>query len=80
MMDPRELAILHDAHDLQQARDRLFLRLDALSDMCDARAFLHVLADVAAVHARYKPLSAKDRALWGSLAMCLQFYLEGESL
>jgi hypothetical protein len=48
--------------------------------MCDARAFLHVLADVAAVHARYKPLSARDRALWGSLAMCLQFPLEEESL
>ncbi len=76
-MHPREMAILHDAHDLQQSRDRLFLRLDALTDMCDARLFLDALADVATAHARYTPLTAADRALWGSLAICLQLHLEG---
>jgi hypothetical protein len=47
-MQPRELAILHDAHDLQQSRARLFLQLDALIDTFDndPRSFIGVLIDV----------------------------------
>jgi hypothetical protein len=50
-----------------------------MTDVCDARAFLDVLCDVATAHARYKPLTARDRALWGSLAMCIQLHLDGDA-
>jgi hypothetical protein len=79
-MHPRELAILHDAHDLQQSRARLFLQIDALIDICerDPCAFLNVLGDVAAA-ARYTATTAKDRALWGSLAIMIDSHLELDS-
>jgi len=68
MFDSRILTLLSEAHAEQQARARLWLLLDMLTDMSDARTFCDVLADVATLHAQHRCLKVSDRARWRSLA------------
>jgi hypothetical protein len=72
--DERIRTLLNEADTLQQARARLYQRLDQLTDMCDVRTFADVLADVAALHARLgTKRSARD---WGRLRDALEEFLK----
>jgi hypothetical protein len=76
--DERIRTLLNEADALQQARARLYQRLDQLTDMCDVRTFADVLADVladvAALHARQgTKRSAGD---WGRLRDALEQFLK----
>jgi hypothetical protein len=75
MVDARRAAQLSELDALQQARARLFLLLDGLTDHCDTQTFCDVLADVATLHAQHSRLSAADRARWQQLADAAQLCL-----
>jgi hypothetical protein len=72
--DKRIRAILSEADAQQAERARLYQRLDQLTDMCDVRTFVDVLADVATMHARLG--SPKQRREWDRLAEELEAYLK----
>lgn len=66
-------ALLSEADAQQQARARLYQRLDQLVDLCDVRTFVDVLADVAALQSRLgSPARARE---WGLLREFLEEFL-----
>jgi hypothetical protein len=70
MLSPRARALMSEADALQQARARLYQRLDELTDLCDVISFVDTLADVAMLHAKTNR-SKPRREQWGRLADAL---------